>query len=183
MTETKNPNTAARLILVLFAISAVVALLLGLTNYVTGDKIAAIKAEKTAAAMQEVLPADEYRPVDYAGDDSRVTELHEAVSGGTVGYVVRLTVPGSQDKIDMLVGVGTDDCVTGVAIVDMSETAGLGANAAKPEFRAQYVGRSGALAVTKDGGDIDALTGATVTSRAVTNGVNAALAAAKAVKG
>ena len=177
MTETKNKNGAARLIIVLFVISAVVALLLGLTNYITKDKIEAIKADKTASAMQEVLPADEYRALTYTGDDSRVTELHEAVSGGVIGHVVRLTVPGSQDMIDMLVGVDAEGCVTGVAIVDMSETAGLGANAEKPEFRAQYVGRSGALAVTKDGGDIDALTGATVTSRAVTNGVNAALAA------
>lgn len=180
MTETKNPDRASRLIIVLFLISAIVALLLGLTNYITGDKIEAIKAEKTAAAMREVLPADSYKPVDYTGEDTRVTELHEAASGG---YVVRLTVPGSQNMIDMLVGVGTDGCVTGVAIVDMAETAGLGANAAKPEFRAQYVGRSGELAVTKDGGDIDALTGATVTSRAVTNGVNAALAAVGTVKG
>jgi len=59
----------------------------------------------------------------------------------------------------------------------MSETSGLGANAAKESFRSQFAGKSGSVAVTKDGGDIDALTGATITSRAVASGVNSALAA------
>ena len=63
----------------------------------------------------------------------------------------------------------------------MSETSGLGSNAKKDWFREQFVGGSGTLRVNKDGGDIQALTGATITSRAVTNGVNAALAAVAAL--
>ena len=178
MTKMKNPESGGRLILVLFLISAIVALLLGLTNYITKDRIDAIRAEKTAAAMQEVLPADEYRSVEYSGGDMRVTGLYEADGG----WVVRLTVPGSQDKIDMLVGVGADGTVSGVAIVEMAETAGLGDKAAEPEWCAQFVGKSGSLAVTKDGGEIDSITGATVTSRAVTDGVSAALAAVLTLK-
>lgn len=178
MTKTKKSESGVRLILVLFLISAIVALLLGLTNYATKDRIETIRAEKTAAAMREVLPADEYRRVEYSGDDARVTELYETAGG----WVVRLNVPGSQDKIDMLVGVGADGTVSGVAIVDMAETAGLGDKAAAPEWCAQFVGKSGAIAITKDGGEIDAITGATVTSRAVTDGVSAALAAVLTVK-
>jgi len=68
-----------------------------------------------------------------------------------------------------------------VAIVDMSETSGLGANASKESFRSQYIGLKEEAAVTKDGGEIEALTGATVTSRAVTRGVNAALAAVRSL--
>lgn len=75
----------------------------------------------------------------------------------------------------MMVGVGTDGTVTGVAIVNQSETASLGANCTREDFRQQFIGATGGLAVSKDGGTIDALTGATVTSRAVTEGVNTAL--------
>ncbi len=177
MTETKTREvTGGRLVLVLFLIAAITALLLGLTNYVTHDRIEALKAEKTAAAMQEVLPAASYEPVDYAGADGRILGIQKAAGGG---YVVSVKVPGSQDMIEMLVGVDGGGKVSGVAIVEMAETAGLGANAAKADWRAQFVGASGPVAVDKDGGDIDALTGATVTSRAVAGGVNAALDAVK----
>ena len=177
MTETKTREvTGGRLVLVLFVIAAVTALLLGLTNYVTHDRIEALKAEKTAAAMQEVLPSDGYEPVGYTGADSRIVGVQKASSGG---YIVEVCLPGSQDTIDMLVGVDADSRVSGVAIVDMAETAGLGAEAAKAEWRAQFIGAEGPVAVDKDGGSIDALTGATVTSRAVSDGVNAALDAVK----
>ncbi len=181
MTEVKAAKkevTGARLVIVLFVIAAVTALLLGLTDYVTRDRIAAIKAEKTAAAMQEVLPADSYETVEYTGADSRILGVQKA-SGG--GYIVSVRVPGSQDMIEMLVGVDESGRVSGVAIVEMAETAGLGAKAEDAAWRAQFVGAPGHVAVDKDGGDIDALTGATVTSRAVADGVNAALDAAAAL--
>jgi electron transport complex protein RnfG len=173
MTATaKNPNSTARLIIVLFLISAITALCLGLVNYITKDRIAEIKAEKTAAAMEEVLPADSYEEVSYTGGDSLVAKVYKA---GDAGYVVEVLPSGFGGAIDMMVGVDASGTVTGVSIIDMSETSGLGANASKEEFRSQFVGATGSVAVTKDGGTIDALTGATVTSRAVSNGVNAAL--------
>lgn len=167
--KTKNPGIA-RLVIVLFAITAVCSALLGCINYITADTIAAITEQKTADAMQEVLPSASYEEVSYTGDDSRITAVHAADGG----YVVSISVSGSQGMIDMLVGVAADGSVTGVAIIDMEETPGLGDKASEESFRSQYIGQSAPLAVTKDGGSIDALTGATVTSRAVTNGVNAA---------
>ena len=68
------------------------------------------------------------------------------------------------------------------AMISHSGTASLGANCTREDFRAQFAGKTGELAVSKDGGDIDALTGATVTSRAVTRAVNAALAYAGEVQ-
>ncbi len=65
----------------------------------------------------------------------------------------------------------------------MSETSGLGANAKEESFRDQYIGGSGPFSLTKNGGTIEALTSATVTSRAFTAGVNAALAAAESMGG
>ena len=169
-----------KLTLTLLVISAVISGLLGLTNFVTEDKIAAIAAEKTAASMQEVLPADEYTPVDYTGAEANVVAVHKA---GDAGFVVEVTPAGFGGAIDMVVGVDANGTVTGISIVKMSETSGLGANAAKDSYRSQYVGKSGELAVNKDGGEIDALTGATITSRAVTDGVNTAIRVAAEIKG
>ena len=105
-----------------------------------------------------------------------------AWSAGEAGTVVRLTTNGFGGAIDLMVGVDNENKVTGVAIISHSETASLGANCTREDFRAQFAGKTGELAVSKDGGDIDALTGATVTSRAVTRAVNAALAYAGEVQ-
>lgn len=161
-----------KLAITLLVIAAVVSGLLGLTNYITADRIAQINAEKTAKSMQEVLPADAYDEIAYTGTEANVAAVYRA---GDMGLVVEVTPGGFGGAIDMVVGIGTDGTVTGVSIINMSETSGLGANAAKEDFRAQFAGKSGELAVSKDGGEIDALTGATITSRAVTSGVNTAL--------
>ena len=169
-----------RLTVTLLLISAVVSGLLGLTNYITADKIAAITAEKTARSMEEVLPADSYSEIAYTGLETGVAAAYQA---GDQGYVIEVTPSGFGSTIDMVVGVSMDGAVTGVSIIDMSETSGLGANAQKESFRSQYVGKTGELAVKKDGGEIDALTGATITSRAVTSGVNTALRVAAELMG
>ncbi len=178
MTETKKTSNGAyylRLTLTLFLITAIVALLLGAVNAVTADRIAQLTAEKTAEALQEVLPADSYEEIAYTGEESLVKTIYAASSGG---YVVEVTPSGFGGEIDMVVGIDESGAVTGISIIDMSETSGLGANASREDFRSQFVGAEESVAVTKDGGSIDALTGATVTSRAVCNGVNAAIAAA-----
>lgn len=174
----KNAKYILRLTLTLLLITAVVAGLLGLVNYLTEDKIAALQNEKAESAMREVLEADSYKPLET--DAEGVTALYQA---GDKGYVVRVIVNGFGGAIDMMVGVDLNRTVTGVSIISHSETASLGANCTREDFRAQFVGLAGGLAVTKDGGPIDALTGATVTSRAVTKGVNLALECVKEVLG
>ncbi len=176
----KDWKYIARLTVTLLLITVVVAGLLGGVNAITEGRIAELKAEKTRAAMREVLPADDYVPADC---DEDVLAIYAARSGGShAGWVVELESAGFGGTIDMVVGVGADGKVTGVSIVSMKETSGLGDNAKKEGFRSQYIGQSGTLAVTKDGGTIDALTGATITSRAVTRGVNAAQAAAASAR-
>lgn len=173
MTKTKGAAAyVLRLTLTLFLITTVVAGLLGFVNYLTADTIAEQTAAKAEAAMQQVLPAGQYTPVDVP-EGSAVTAAYRA---DDKGYVVRVSPNGFGGAIDMMVGVDTNGAVTGIAIVSHSETASLGANCTREDFRAQYTGKSGTLAVSKDGGEIEALTGATVTSRAVTQGVNDALA-------
>ena len=174
----KNAKYILRLTLTLLLITAVVAGLLGLVNYLTEDKIAALQNEKAESAMREVLEAESYEPLET--DAEGVTALYRA---GDKGYVVRLSVNGFGGAIDMMVGIDPSCTVTGVSIISHSETASLGANCTREDFRAQLVGATGDLAVTKDGGTIDALTGATVSSRAVAKGVNLALACVKEVLG
>lgn len=177
MTKAASTSSASYFIKLagtLLLISAVVAGLLGLVNHITADRISAINQEKTAASMQEVLPSSGYTEVEYNGEDPLVKSIYAGTEGG---WVVEVIPSGFGGELDMVVGISPEGVVTGVSIISMSETSGLGANAMKESFRSQYAGKSGVLAVSKDGGEIDALTGATITSRAVTNGVNAALSA------
>ena len=164
-------------VVTLFLISAICAVLLGLVNNITAGPIAAANEAATNAAMQAVLPADSYEQVEYTGGNALVTAVYKA---GDAGYVVQVAPSGFGGNLDVMVGVGADGTCTGVSIISHAETSGLGANATKEDFRAQFVGKAN-VAVTKDGGDIAALTGATITSRAVCDGVNAAIEAAASV--
>ncbi len=163
---------------ILLLVAAVVALVLGLVDMMTRDRIAEIAEQTMTNAMQSVLPADSYDELDVE-PDGEVDAVYAAA--GDAGWVVQVTEVGSQGTITMMVGVGSDLTCTGISVTDSSETAGLGAIASQASeagdnFRAQFVGQSGTVAVTKDGGEINALTGATITSRAVSKGVTTALA-------
>ena len=177
MSETRKESSAP-LVIVLFSICLVTSLLLGLANMLTADAIAANNQRVSDEAMAEVLPSESgYTDVtdQYTGGDSTVLGVYQA---GEDGYVVEVASSGFGGLVNMMVGVGSDGTCTGVAITSHSETSGLGANATKAEWREQFKGASGSVSVTKDGGTIEALTGSTITSRAVCNGVNSALEAA-----
>lgn len=173
----KKEAGPVQLVVTLFLISAICAVLLGMVNNITAGPIAAANEAATNAAMQAVLPADSYEQVEYTGGNALVTAVYKA---GDAGYVVQVAPSGFGGNLDVMVGVGADGTCTGVSIISHAETSGLGANATKEDFRAQFVGKAN-VAVTKDGGDIAALTGATITSRAVCDGVNAAIEAAASV--
>ena len=168
-----------RLTLTLLLITAVVAGLLAFVNELTAGRIDELTRQKAEQAMREVLPAQDYTPLDAALPQG-VTEAYRA---GDDGYVVRVAPNGFGGAIDLMVGVRADGTVNGVAVIAHSETASLGANCTREEFRAQYAGGAGPFAVGQDVGTIEALTGATVTSRAVTDGVNAALDFVREVQG
>lgn len=174
VTQKKEPGMA-QLVIVLFAICAVTALLLGLVNMITAPAIAANTEKKTAEAKAAVLAADSYDEQTYTGSDTTIKGIWKA---DDKGYVVEVTPSGFGGNLDIMVGVDNDGTCTGVSIISHAETSGLGANATKETFRSQFVGKSGVVRVTKDGGEINALTGATITSRAVSSGVTSAIAAA-----
>ena len=166
-----------RLSLTLLAITAVVALALAGVNGITADRIAQIKADKMQQAMEEVLPgAQNLESVSFTDATGTVKNVYASEDG----FVVEVAPAGFGGTISMMVGIKVDGTVNGISIVSHTETAGLGSVAAAntsagEAFRGQFAGLSGALAVDKDGGEIDSITSATITSRAVTAGVNAAL--------
>ena len=166
----KTVKYILRLTLTLFLITAVVAGLLGLVDYLTADRIKTLQEEKAKASMMEVLPAENYEEIPAEKEG-----IVAAYKADDLGYVIRVKTGGFGGDIDMMVGISLEGKLTGISIISHSETASLGANCTREDWRSQFVGRSGTLAVEKDGGDIDSLTGATVTSRAVTKGINLAL--------
>ena len=179
MKQETNLHYVLRLTVILLVITLVVAALLGGVNAITKEPIAALTEEKVAASIQAVLPSEAApeQVTSFTDDTGLVTAVYLV---GDEGYVAEVVVGGSQADIDMMVGVKADGTVSGISFISMSETSGLGAVAAQDStkgtaFRQQFVGTSGTLAVDKDGGTIDSLNGATVTSRAVTTAVNAAL--------
>ena len=167
-----------RLALTLFLIAAVVAAALAGVNSVTKPIIDQLNAEKTQKAIETVLPGgfqEELTSFDSQGG------LVSKVYKGENGYALEVLPSGFDNTITMMVGVDFEGKVLGISVVSHTETAGLGAVAAEntskgEDFRSQFVGKSGSVAVRKDGGDLDAITGATITSRAICVGVNAALA-------
>ena len=164
-----------RLALTLLAITAVVAAALAGVNSVTAPAIAELNAQKTQQAIELVLPGGGEQLSDIPAVD-----LVSKVYASETGYAIEVTPGGFDNTITMMVGVDKAGSVLGISIIKHTETAGLGAVAAAStpageNFRGQFVGASGSVAVTKDGGQMDAITGATITSRAVCAGVNAAL--------
>ena len=172
----------------LLIISAVAALLLALTNSVTASTIAQRNEQANAEARKLVLEsAQDFEQVKDAKTDNskgvEVSEIYEAkdASGNTVGYTLKVLPSGYGGTIELMVGIDSaNGQVSGINVVSNSETAGLGAKSTDPEFSDQYKGKPlEELSVLKNGtpGDteIKAISGATITSTAVTNGVDAAI--------
>ena len=161
----------------LLLICAVTAGLLAGVNAITAPVIEELNAAATQEAISAVLPGGfDSEIADYADATGLVSKVYQ----GANGYAVEVGPSGFDNTITMMVGVDNEGKVLGISIVSHTETAGLGAvaDADTPKgiaFRDQFVGASGAVSVTKDGGTMDAITGATITSRAICVGVNAAL--------
>lgn len=173
----------------LFVIATVITLLLFGTNNITVDKIAQNQIESNIQSRQEVLPeADNFEEATVTVDGVEYT-YYIATNGA--GYVFSGTNSGYGGDVTAMVGINSDGEIVKVKVTDYSnETAGLGAkwgatDASGDERRAQYIGAVPAdgFAVTKDGGTIEAVAGATITSRAVTSDVNDAIKQYNAVVG
>lgn len=175
-----DPKYIFRLAGTLLAICVVVALLLGFTNAATDPIITQMQEERTNAAMAQVLPALEYTPMET--DAEGVTALYEAMSSGTsVGYVAEVTSNGFGGAIQMVIGIDKEGRITGVTVTENSETPNVGSKVVgNQSVLDRFIGMSqadGEITVNSGTNRFDGVSGATVSSRAVTAGVNMALAA------
>ena len=188
-----DPKYIIKLTVTLFVTCVIVAGLLGLVNSVTCGPIAEINKAKTEAAMKAVVADPENstfsEALEITGDmtaaassaGATVTEAYEVqVGGAPAGYALKIVSSGSQGNIEMMVGVDGEGAVTGVSIVDNSETSGIGSRVMSNENGVldQFIGKSSTDTPLTVGKNVDAISGATVSSRGVTTGVNAALAVA-----
>lgn len=176
--DLKSGSGLGQLTVTLCGICAICALLLALTNMVTDPIIKENAAKKQAAAIAaEVLPGFDgtLTQVNYVGGDPTIKSVQKGSDGS---FVVEVSPKNSfSGNLTLLVGIDANKVVAGISVTASGESPGLGAKASEPEFRNQFAGKTGTVAVDKDGGEIAAISGATITSRAVCDAVNSALEA------
>lgn len=177
--------------LILAAICLTVSLALSSANMITEKRIAEIERVNTNKAMQRVLKADEYTEKTLEADGEKIT-YYEAREGENVnGFIFITSANGYGGDVKVMTAIENDGgkSIKAVEILDVSsETPGLGQNAAGKKFYSQFAGLPGGSAITvvKSGADgnrleINAVTGATITSRAVTKAVNEAREIAESI--
>ena len=182
--------------LVLFAFTVVLGLILGVVYGITKPSIDQVNYEKTQAAYKQVFADaasfEEYSDFDadkaaalmsengYSDEINSVNTALDA-SGNVIGYVITVTAKdGSQSSITFSVGIQNDGTVNGYSITDISETPGLGMKAQEEDFYSQFEGKnveSFVVVKTTPAADneIESISGSTITSKAMANGVNACI--------
>ena len=172
------------MVVALLVIAAVSGGVLGLVYGMTKDTIAMVDQKKNEAAIQKVLPLE--GKITYKADTLKYTyegvdltfpcNLAYDANGTFQGAAVKTSEGGFGGKIDMMVGFAADGTIKGTSVLSHAETPGLGANMTG-KFKDQFVDKNPASykrTVTKDGGDVDAITAATITSRAFSKAVDKA---------
>lgn len=188
-----------RLAGILFLVCAIAAAALGFTNSATYDRIQEQQVIASAEAKKAVLPdAEEFENLDEAAlteiksnaKYNYVTDIYIAkAAGNVIGYAIQVAPKGYGGAVEVFVGITSDGNIQGIKVGNNSETPGLGKKAATADFQDQYVGTTWESPIdviknaTPKGNEIAAISGATITSRAVTDGVNQALEAARELSG
>ena len=176
--------------LCLLAICLVCSALLAGVYALTAEPIAAAAAAKNEAAIKEVLPEtavkiEEERTVDFEGA-SYAYNLAYDEQGNTVGCAINVAPVGFGGPISIKVGFDANGVICNTKVLSQAETPGLGAKCVEPSFSDQFKGWDPAeksLAVRKDGGEVDAITASTITSRAYADGLALAAKVFNAIKG
>ena len=172
----------------LFAICAVCSSLLAGVYALTKEPIDSAARAKNEAAIKEVLPEsavaiEEERTVDFEGA-SYTYNLAYDEQGNTVGCALNVAPVGFGGPISIKVGFDANGVICNTKVLSQAETPGLGAKCVEPAFSEQFKGFDPAqkkLAVKKDGGDVDAITASTITSRAYADGLALAVKVYQAI--
>jgi len=161
--------------LILTAICVVAAVLLAATNLMTRDIIQENANREKYETLSRLLP--DARKFEESTEGEKTMVIGRDDAGNAVGYATTAVTTGFGGEIETTVAALPDGTISGISVggANFAETAGLGARAKEPEFQSQFAGKTAPVALTKDGGEVDALSGATITSRAVIKGVNQAM--------
>ncbi|HCQ90923.1 MULTISPECIES: RnfABCDGE type electron transport complex subunit G [unclassified Clostridium] len=168
---------------ILLVITAIAGIILGIAYSVTMGPIMAKEKEAKNAAMREILPdAEDFQ--EFKFDNASTPEIiavQSGVKGGAnAGYCINVSTSGYGGPINMMIGISSDGTVKGIKILSHTETPGLGAKAEEPEFTDKFKEKKADSELTVVKGDasgddqIAAISGATITSKAVADGVNIA---------
>ncbi|MBR4969221.1 MAG: RnfABCDGE type electron transport complex subunit G [Alistipes sp.] len=183
-------SSLKNMVLVLFCITLVSAACVGLVNMITVDPIAKAKEAAEKAALAQVLPAfDATEMSEHEADELAIVAYKATKDGEVVGYAVKTaTKNGFSGMVKMMVGFDTKGTILNVNVLEQNETPGLGAKMTEEgnPLLASVQGKDAAkvnFTVKKDGGDIDALTAATISSRAYADAVARAYAVFKVAAG
>lgn len=173
----KDVKEIARTAILLFLICAVAAGVLAAVNSVTAPKIAEASAAAAEKSRSEVLPgAAAFEELTLS--DGSLCWRGSGEDGSVIGYVFDTSASSYGGKVELMTGIRADGTVTGISILSINDTPGLGMNAKKADWQEQFIGTNDELTVVKGGGagenEINAMTSATITSKAVTACVNAA---------
>ncbi len=172
------------MVLVLFTITLVCSLCVGAVNMITEQPIADAKAKADQDALRNVLPDfDDAAQTEYELDGLKIDVYTATQADRTVGYAVKTaTKAGFGGTVRLMVGFDTEGTILNINVLEQSETPGLGSkmcdegNPLLTSFKDKKPAEM-TLKVRKDGGDVDALTAATISSRAYTDAVARALTA------
>jgi len=149
----------------LMIVTLVASLALALTNHYTIERIEMEKELAIKRSLNNVIIANLFSEEDKYYDAYDEDEK-------LVGRVLKVGVLGYSSVINALVGIDLGNKITGIDVVSHEETPGLGANIEKEDFLMQFIGKvEDEIKLKKDGGEIDGITGATISSRAITDGV------------
>ena len=163
---------------ILFLLTALCVGILGGVNQITKPIIETNEKLAEEEAMRELITSAEDFQIEIPNEESTIKKVAIAKQKGqTVGYVVRTEPNGYGGAIKLLIGIDKEGIVKGISILEHSETPGFGANADKQDFKSQFIDRKAPLKVSKNTpseNEIQAITGATITSAAITEAVNTA---------
>ncbi len=185
----KKESTLVNMLVSLLVIAAVSGGIIGLVYGITKDKIDEVEKLKNETAMSEVLKKEGQSIKEFKADtvDGIVYNMAYDADGKCVGAAVKsFTNKGFSGKIELMVGLLADGTINKVSVLSQNETPGLGANMTNAKFKDQFNGKNPddgyKLQVKKDGGDVDAITAATISSRAFSDAVKTACDGFKANK-
>lgn len=179
----KNFKDIFKPIIVLLAICIVIPLALSVTNRFTKEKIANLESKNQSETMKLLIDAEAFNEYHFGDDESSEDYFSYFIAekgGKPVGYIFKTSAKGYGGDVKVMTAILPDGKVKEVAILDVSnETPGLGQNASKENFYSQFKDKTLGVEVLKNNADesknqINAVTGATITSRAVTSAVNRA---------